>query len=207
MQPVLGTKQIISSLIQIHGEILGFHILGSEVGLDVRFIKTLVYKKPILKESTNINDIYNLIQREKKNVNNVWIVNNNDFQLNFEDKGDFMLRWIYLKTNKYKGKDIMKALVKIVQESGDNEMSALASKDVVNGVETNGFYSLVRWGFCPTKGIDWVNKILGTNYESMDAAYADPKFLPLWKTKGKECWVTFDLTPNSLSIKTLYKES
>jgi hypothetical protein len=169
-------------------------------------LETLTGKKIIFKESISVNDIYTLIEKEKKNINNVWIVDNNDFQLNYEDKGGFMFRWIYLKTNKYKGKDILKALVKIAQKSGANEMSALASKDVVNGVETNGFYSLVKWGFEPTKGIDWINKVLGTNYKDLETAYNDPNFLPLWKTKGKECWVTFDLIPGSLSNRILAKE-
>lgn len=166
-------------------------------------IEKLTNKKVKLIESPQ--DVYNIIQTNKIDENGSWVVNTPDFELKYDDKGDFMFSWINTKTSKYKGLDIFKALVKVAQTSGAREINALAAKGKTNGIDANGFYTLIKWGFESVKGIEWINKILGTNYKDMEEARRDPNFLLQWKTKGKESYVTFDTTPGSLSIQTLNK--
>lgn len=165
-------------------------------------LEKLTGKRVCLKESKE-QELYNIIKQNQVDENGSWVVNTPDFELKYDDKGDFMFSWINTKTSKYKGLDIFKALVLIAQKEGNKEINALAAKGKTNGITANGFYSLVKWGFESTKGIDWVNKLLGTKYQSYEEARKDPNFLPMWKEKGQESYVTFDTTPNSLSMRTL----
>lgn len=128
-----------------------------------------------------------------------------DFELKYDDDGDFMFSWINTKTSKYKGIDIFKALIQIAQKEGNKEINALAAKGKTNGIDANGFYTLIKWGCIPTKDISWINKLLGTNYSSYEEAYEDPNFLPMWKAKGQECYCIFDTKPGSLSMRTIAK--
>jgi hypothetical protein len=154
-----------------------------------------------------MNDkLYNLIQSQKQKEGDSFIVSNEDFELKYEaDSSDFIFRWVLVKSPKYKGKDIFKAIIDIAKKEGYKEINALAAKGKTNNVTANGYYSLVKWGFIPTKDITWVNKLLNTSYNSYDEAFNDPNFLPLWKEKGKETYAIFDLDPNSTSFKQFNK--
>jgi hypothetical protein len=150
--------------------------------------------------------LYNLIQSQKQKEGDSFIVSNEDFELKYEaDSSDFIFRWVLVKSSKYKGKDIFKAIIDIAKKEGYKEINALAAKGKTNNVSANGYYSLVKWGFIPTKDITWVNKLLNTSYNSYDEAFNDPNFLPLWKEKGKETYAIFDLDPNSTSFKQFNK--
>lgn len=166
-------------------------------------IEKLTGKRVRLQESSQ--EIYDIIQTNKVDENGSWVVDSPDFQLKYDDKGDFMFSWIYMKTSKFRGTDVFKALLMIAQKEGAKEIHALAAKGKTNDVLANGYYTLIKWGFVPIKDIDWANKLLGTQYQSWDEAYSDPKFFELWKAKGKEVYVTFDTTPGSLSMKTFSK--
>ncbi len=166
-------------------------------------IEKLTGKKVSLKEF--VQNAYNIIMTNKVDQNGSWVVDSPDFQLKYDDKGDFMFSWIYMKTSKFRGTDIFRALLAIAQKEGAKEIHALAAKGKTNDVLANGYYTLVKWGFIPIKDVEWANKLLGTQYQSWDEAYSDPKFFELWKAKGKEVYVTFDTTPGSLSMKTFGK--
>lgn len=167
-------------------------------------LEKLTNKKVSLKEPAD-KEIYDIVQSNKVNEHGNWWIDTPDFQLKYDDKGDFMFSWIYLKTNKYRGADIFKAVLRLAKEVGAKEIHALAAKGVTNNVDATGYFVLVKWGFLPIKGIEWVNKLLGTSYQSFEEAYNDSNFLPMWKQKGQEGYVTFDLTPGSLSMKVFNK--
>ena len=75
------------------------------------------------------------------------------------------------------------------------------SKSIV----VNGYYTMLRWGFIPEGGIKFINKVLHSNYESLESAIIDPEFWNRWKLEGKEFIGFFDLSSNSLSWKILNK--
>jgi hypothetical protein len=70
--------------------------------------------------------LYNLIQSQKQKEGDSFIVSNEDFELKYEaDSSDFIFRWVLVKSSKYKGKDIFKAIIDIAKKEGYKEINAL----------------------------------------------------------------------------------
>lgn len=166
-----------------------------------RFIK---YSE-ILNENINSN-ILDMIYNGKE-TKSYTLVDNKDFELKFNNMDSyFILLWINVKSgSKYTGLDIFKAIVSYCKKEKLSEIVATASRGKFKGLDTNGFYTLIKWGFESTKGIDWINTILDTNYKSWEEARDDGEFLPNWKKHGKESDVEFDLSKNSLSLRIFNK--
>ena len=173
-------------------------------------------KKLILSEIKNIlneNELFDIIKTQGKSEKFYTLVDTDDFILKYDDTSYMTLDWIYMKTNKYRGTDIFKAFLQLAKERGHNKVKAWAIKgaDVVkiNGksksIVVNGYYTMLRWGFIPEGGIKFINKVLHSNYESLESAIIDPEFWNRWKLEGKEFIGFFDLSSNSLSWKILNK--
>lgn len=125
------------------------------------------------------------IIRKGKESKSYTHVNNSDFEIKYNDMDTYLiLLWINIKSDKYKGIEVFKALVKFSQEKNLKFIIAYASKGIFYKVETTGYYSLLKWGFIPLEGIDLINAALEGNYKSIEEARKDSKFLANWKEKG-----------------------
>ena len=137
-------------------------------------------------------------------------IDNEDFALRFDVWGPtFRLSWIKNKSGKYRGTDIWKTLLDVIKKKfGLKDITASAEKgyDSVDKVELNGYYTMLRWGFIPDKGIKMFNALLGEDYKSLEEAFSDEKFWSDWLKYGQSWTGVFDASPNSLSWKLLYKK-
>jgi len=113
--------------------------------------------------------------------------------------------WINIKTNKFKGIDILMKLIEIAKSKGCIGLTADWETGIIQGIEANGYYVGMKWGFLPDKGIKFVNDILKTEYPNFKAMFDDPNFLKMWKEAKVPYSGTFDLSTNSISWQQLNK--
>jgi hypothetical protein len=132
------------------------------------------------------------------------VIDNPDYICKFDidDDQTATLIWINTKTNKYKGKDIFKALLEYLKGEGVNKVYAWGTRGKVYGVQAVGHYVMLRWGFIP-ENMNYINKPLKTNYKNIKDALNDPEFLVKWKQDGDDFKGVFDMKSNSLSWKLL----
>ena len=157
-------------------------------------------------EKLNILDetlLYDFI-KSKTNTKDIIRINNIDFNIifdiNINDK-TLNLDWINNKSNKYSGKDIINALIKLCDFYNLNKIKAVGAKGKYHNTNSFGYYVLLKYGFIPKDGIQLINKVLNTNYKNFEEAYSDNNFLVLWKEKGIEYDGYLYLNKNSLSYK------
>lgn len=164
---------------------------------------------------SNVTDILTIIKTQMKETKDYKDLETDDFMLRIgEMTSHVTLSWIYTKTNKYSGTDILKALIKYCQESGFKTITGYGIRGtdsvIINGkrkiITTNGYYSLMRWGFIPDKGIKFINNILKTNYTTLEDAFSNKEFWTKWREDGKEYTGEFDVSSNSLSFNVLDKQ-
>jgi hypothetical protein len=164
---------------------------------------------------SNIDEVLNIIKNQMKEDKTGKKVETSDFILKIDDMTNHVtLSWIYTKTRTYSGTDIIRALIKYAQEKNYKFIAGYGIKgfDIVEiegkktRIVTNGYYSLMRWGFLPDKGIKVINKKLKTNYATLEDAFSDSSFWTTWKDNGGDYTGEFDLKPNSLSFKVLDKQ-
>ena len=145
------------------------------------------------------------------------IVENNNFSLKIDYiTGDYLtLAWIHIKNKEYiNGTELLKSLIPYSKKRNLKYIHAYGIKGYdmayVNNkmklITTNGYYTLMRWGFIPYKKEIFLNKVLKTDYKSLEDAYSDPNFWINWKERGIAYVGDFDLEENSLSYKVLNKE-
>ena len=151
-------------------------------------------------------DLYSIISSlfipDKKGL---VLIKTSDFAIKFDTWGNtYNLYWIKNFSSKFKGTDIFKELLKIVKERvGEKVIIATGIRGDFKGEDTNGYYTMMRWGFIPEGGISFINKILGTNYEKIEKAFNDSNFWINWKANGVQFDGEFDMSVNSLSWKVL----
>jgi hypothetical protein len=146
-----------------------------------------------------------------------YVSENEDFTIKYDFVGEesMGLDWIYNKTNKYNGTDLFKCLVQIALENNLHMIKSYAIKggDMirVNGIpqiiQTNGYYTILRGGFIPDGGVDFLNGVIGTDYVDLESAYNDPSFWSNWRENGIEFVGFFYLAKNSLSFDILDKKT
>lgn len=173
------------------------------------------------KFSTYLNEsvalqLLKIIENNKRNEGNYILVETSDFIVKFNEVSGKHLsfNWCYMKTKKFSGTDILRALIMYSQKKGYRYISGYGIKGYdkakIDGkykdIKVNGFYTIMRWGFLPDKGVKFINKVLKSNYSSLEDAFSDSFFWQQWKEKGVEFYGEFDLSPNSLSFKVLNKE-
>ena len=139
-----------------------------------------------------------------------------DFMIKFDEiTGDSLtIDWIYNISNKIRGIDIFKGIIEYCNKKNYDSIHAYGIRGLgyVNddkqsvGVETNGYYTMMRWGFVPKNGVKDINKILKTKYKSIDDMYLDQNFWTKWKKDVNDYAGVFDLNKNSLSYKILNHE-
>lgn len=173
-----------------------------QIALYTERLEKLTNKKVKLVEfqTTSVPSLdFNVPYNKKKGYH---LIDNEDFQLRYDIVGDgLQLMWIHNKTNKIKGRDIFGQLIKFAQSIGMTNIYAWWCSGTIDKMPATGYITGMRWGFIPVDGINFVNKVLKTNYKNFEEAYADPNFLENWKQKGKDFTGEFDLSPNSLSMK------
>ncbi len=154
------------------------------------------------------NDILYMLKNDIKHKGIYDVLNNDDFELKIDDvSGDHLtLNWIKMKTRKYSGTDILNSLIKYSQEKNYEYISAYGIKGDFKGKPVNGYYTLMRWGFIPDKGVNFINNVLDTKYNSLEEAFSKSIFWENWKKNGTEYTGEFNLETNSLSFKILNKE-
>ncbi len=164
---------------------------------------------------SSVNDILTMMKTQMKETKEYKDLETEDFMLRIgEMTSHITLSWIYTKTSKYSGTDILKALIKYCQENGFKSITGYGIKGhdsvIIDGkrksIVTNGYYSLMRWGFIPDKGVKFINKTLKTNYSTLEDAFSDKEFWTKWKEDGKEYTGEFDVSSNSLSFRVLDKQ-
>lgn len=164
----------------------------------------------LLKEST-VDDLYNTIKQNGINKKGYTEVITPEFELRYDTVGDRLsLMWVQIKSSKYKGVDIIKALVKLTRELGLKKITTYAVSGNISGsdkkaVKASGYYALLKFGFIPDGGIEFINKILHTHYKDMQQAYDDVYFLALWKAAEHEFTGDFDVSSGSISMRQLNK--
>lgn len=177
----------------------------------------MIKLKDILFES-NVDDILDIIKNKMITGKDGYkSIETPDFILKIDEVDTHVtLSWIYMKTQKYKGTDVLNAIIKYSKSKGYKSITGFGIRgtDIVKidgkskTIETNGYYTLMRWGFIPDNGIKMINRVLKTKYPSLIAAYKDPEFWTKWKQNGKDYTGEFDIAPNSLSWKILlHKEN
>ena len=173
------------------------------------------YLKHFESHTNAIDELLNIIETQQVKQGFYEVIETEDFFLKLDDVGGYLsFNWIWMKTKKYNGTDLFRAIIKYTEKKGFAKISGfgIRGKNVVKSfgkkklIDVNGYYSLMRWGFLPNKGVKLINKSLKENYESLEYAFSDPTFWNKWKEKGVEYAGTFDMTPNSLSFKILNRE-
>lgn len=134
-------------------------------------------------------------------------VKNADFEMKYSAMDNYLiLLWIHIKPNSnYKGIEVFKALIEFTRTNNLPVITAFAARRKFRRINTNGYYSLLKWGFIPDKGISFINKTLGSKYTSIQEAYSDQEFLKRWKEKGAEFDGSFEVSPTSFSMQVLNK--
>ncbi len=141
-------------------------------------------------------------------------INNEDFSLRFDFIDDYViLLWIYNKSKKYSGREIFYQFIKYINSLGIREIYAYAAKGIDHirdgkksiKINDTGYFNLLKWGFIPTEGINFINKTLKSNYKSFEEMFSDNEFFSIWKEKGKEFPCVFDTDKNSISMKQFLK--
>lgn len=121
------------------------------------------------------------------------IVQNNDFILKWDETEDHLtLSWIYRISDKYKGRDIFNSLIEYCKKKNIPRITAYCVRGndsiIVNNnkkeIYDTGYYTLLKWGFKPDKGVKFLNKTLKTNYSTIESAIKSPIFWKKWKDKG-----------------------
>ncbi len=167
-----------------------------------QFLESIIRRiceEPEITTAPNLDVPYN----KKKGYHEI---DSQDFVLRYDIVGDSLqLMWIRNRTNRIKGLDIFKQLVKYAQSINMDDIYGWWVDGTIDKVPATGYYIGMKWGFMPVDGIKFVNKQLKTNYPDMTAAHADPNFLPMWKAKGRNFTGEFDLKPGSLSLQILSK--
>lgn len=145
--------------------------------------------------------------RNKRDKGNI-IILNKDFELKFDTfAGLYRLNWIWNESGKYKGTDILKTVLEVVSDRlGDKPVTTTGIRGEFKGIQTNGAYTMLRWGFLPEGGVEMLNSYLGEDYVSLEAAFKDPVFWENWKKYASEYDGVFDMTPGSLSWDLLLKK-
>lgn len=143
-------------------------------------------------------------------------IKNDDFDVKIDTFGDsYTLNWINVKSKNVKGTELFKSILHGLKKLGDRPIHAygIRGTDIIKGedgknkiINVNGYYTVLRWGFFPDKGVKYINKTLKTNYPTMEDAYKDPTFWENWKENGKEFTGVFDMNKNSTSWKVLNRE-
>ena len=157
-------------------------------------------------EKLNVLDetlLYDFI-KSKTNVKDIIKISNIDYNLIFDiniHNNVLNLDWINVKSNKYSGKDLINALIKICKYYNLTKIKATGAKGKYHNTNSFGYYVLLKYGFIPKEGIKLINKTLNTQYKNFEEAYSDINFLTLWKNNGLEYDGVLDLNPNSLSMK------
>jgi hypothetical protein len=138
------------------------------------------------------------------------VVDNEDFEVRFDLWGDtYRFNWIINRTAKYRGADIFHALITAVEMAyGAKPITTSAEKgyDEQAKKDLNGYYTMLRWGFIPDKGVKMFNALLGETYPTMEAAFKDSSFWKNWRDYGSSYTGVFDMTPGSLSWDLLEKK-
>lgn len=181
---------------------------------------TIFNKYKLVRESLTAQqeNILDIINANKVSKDFYTLVETTDFTLKYDDASEdhITLNWIYIKnkSSNISGTDLFKALIEIAKSKGIYKIFAYGIKgyDIieVDGVKksiwVNGYYTMLRWGFIPDKGIHFLNKILKTNYNSLEEAYKEQNFWDSWKENGKEFTGVFDLSSEeTLSMRILNK--
>ena len=173
------------------------------------------YLKRYESYSNVIDELLNIIETQQVKDDFYQVIDTEDFVLKLDNVGDYLtINWIWMKTRKYSGTELFNAIIKYAENKGYDTIYAfgIKGKNLVKAdgknqvIIVNGYYTLMRWGFIPDKGINFINRILKEKYESFEDAFSDPEFWIKWKSKGVEYGGSFDLTPNSLSFKILNRE-
>jgi hypothetical protein len=137
------------------------------------------------------------------------ILRSEDYDINFDVflKDSYRLNWIRNLSKRYKGTDIFETLLKWISDRiGIAKITATGIKGKFKGIPVNGYYTMMRWGFLPEDGVDFINDTLGTTYIDERDAVCDSDFWLLWKEDGVEFEGVFDMKDNSLSYTVLHRK-
>lgn len=158
-----------------------------------------------LQENQSLEDLisYSIVPNKKGDI----LMKNDDFETKIDTFGDnYRLYWIKNISKKYSGTEIFKSILKTLKNKfGNKPISTTGIKGKFKGKPVNGYYTMLRWGFIPKGGINFINEKLNTNYKNISEAVTDEKFWELWRNKGCEFDGIFDMQPNSVSYKILNK--
>lgn len=130
------------------------------------------------------------------------VVQNDDFILKWDESEDHLtLSWIYRISDKYKGREIFNSLIEYCKKKNIPRITAycvrgydsISINNQKEEIYDNGYYTLLKWGFKPDKGIKLINKTLKTNYKTIESAVRSPLFWKKWKDDGVDFTGYYDL--------------
>jgi hypothetical protein len=127
------------------------------------------------------------------------LINCEDFEIRYDNVDDenITLCWILKKTNKYQGIYIFNNFVEFLKGKNFKYIRAYCSNGITiydhKIIQLNGYYTLLKWKFIPSKGINFINKTLKTNYKDFDEMYNDKTFWNRWKTFGKDFYAIYKI--------------
>ena len=170
-----------------------YTVIDYEDGITIQMSKGIT-------ESNVISGIADIIEKELKKKHGIYTVKNADFHIIFDIAEDVLeLTWITINSNKYTGKEVLLGIIDYCQQFNINKLRATGVRGEHHKKDSYGYYVMLKWGFIPDGGISFLNDVLGTKYESIEQAYADPEFWNKWKKDGTEFDGTFDMSAGSLS--------
>lgn len=176
-----------------------------------------IYKNYIVEKFKVSESLLNIVKAHIKEDRFYYISENEDFTIKYDFVGEesMGLDWIYNKTRKYTGTSLFKCLIQIGLENKMHMIKTYAVKgnDLIKidgytrAIQTNGYYTMLRWGFVPDGGINFLNGVLGTDYPDLETAYNDSEFWSNWRENGIEFVGFFYLNKDSISFDVLDKKT